>query len=545
MRPRRLVTLFVVSNLSVIGFAGETEKALPPPPPAASAPSAAPSLPVEPGGTLQLRDAMRWVLEKNFALRVQEQDVLIARDSIDRARGDFDPKIFASGNYEDNVRKLNALDYSSFGLGSGNPQNTLFTEQNLRTAAGLSGKLPTGTQYELSVTANRLENDVNRAGRFYYPEFETFAGLTLTQPLLKDFWLKPNMADTYIARYEVRIAERTREVDVINKLIELTNAYYDLIFGLENLKVKHEAVVVAQKLREENAERMRLGQMTDIDVTQADVKISEAREEEILGQDFLRERRVRLLKLLVNQFPAGAIPDFAATADLEVAPLTQSPADLYAVALEQRPDLLVAQEQVGKSRVGADRAHNQRLPQVDLRFTYGHGGLDDNFSSSFSQIYDENQRRISGGVVASLPIGNHRAAADDRSARRKVQQAELSVEELKTSISLEVSNACQRLQTLRERLDTARQSRAYAEESLRVGQARLEAGKATSFVVLDFQQKVSDARTREIAARVDLKKAEAELWGATGLFLTKHGFTTGDTTVAAEHRGGTSAAAQP
>ena len=491
--------------------------------------------PVQPGGTLQLAEAMRWVLEKNFALRVQQQDVLVARDSIDRARGDFDPKIFASGNYEDNIRRLNAIDYSSFGLGSGNPQDTLFKEQNLRTAAGISGKLPTGTQYEFSVTANQLENDVNRAGRFYFPEFESFMGITLVQPLLKDFWLKPNMADTYIARYEVRIAERTREVDVVNKLIELTNAYYDLVFGLENLKVKQEGLTVAQKLREENSERVRLGKMTDIDVTQADVKISEAREEEILGEDFLRERRVRLLKLLVNQFPAGAIPDFAVVSDLTVPPLTATPADFYAIALAQRPDLLVMQEQVGKSRVTADRAHNQRLPQVDLRFTYGRGGLDDRFSDSFNQIYDEDQRRISGGVVASLPIGNHRAKADDRSARRRVQQAELSLDELKTSISLEVSNAYQRLQTLRQRLETASQSRVYADESLRVEQARLDAGKTTSFVVLDFQQKVSNTRTREIAARVDLKKAEAELWGATGTFLAKHGFTTADTAVASEN----------
>jgi len=522
MRAPRLICLCVIINLICRMQAAE---------PAAVAP------PVEPGSTLKLADAMRWVLEKNFALRVQEQDVLIARDGTDRARGDFDPRVFVSGTYEDNVRKLNAIDYSSFGLGSGNPQSTLFTEQNFRSAAGISGKLPTGTQYELSVTANQLENDVNRAGRFYFPEFESFMGLTLSQPLLKDFWLKPNMADTYIARYEVRIAERTREVEVINKLIEVTNAYYDLVFGLENLKVKHEAVGVAQKLREENAERVRLGKMTDIDVTQADVRISEAREEEFLGEDFLRERRVRLLKLLVSQFPAGAIPDFAVVADLDVPALTAAPADLYAVALEHRPDLVVAQEQVGRNRVGADRAHNQRLPQVDLRFTYGRGGLADEFSSSFSQIYDENQRRISGGVVASLPIGNHKASADARTARRRVQQAELTVEELKTSISLEVSNAYQRLQTLRLRLETASQSRAYAEQSLGVEQARLDAGKTTSFVVLDFQQKVSDARTREIAARVDLKKAEAELWGATGTFLPKHGFTTADTVVVSQGNG--------
>jgi outer membrane protein len=508
----------------------------------AAEPTGVPPSPVAAGATLDLQEAMRWVLEKNFALRVQAQDVGIARDSIDRARGEFDPKIFLSGNYEDNIRKLNAIDYSSFGLSSGDPTQTFFTEKNLRTAAGLSGKLPTGTQYELSVTMNRLDNDVNRAGRFFSPEFESYAGLTLTQPLLKDFWLKANLADLKVAKLEVRISERTREVEVVNKLIELANAYYDMVFGLENLKVKQEAVTIAQKLREENAERVRLGKMTDIDLTQADVKISEAREEAILGEDFLRERRVKLLKLLVNEFPAGPIPDFKVTAQLDVAPLSTTASDLVSAALAQRPDYLLAEDQVGKGQFNADRARNQRLPQVDLRFSYGHGGLDNDFSGSFNQVTADNQRRVSGGVIASLPIGNHKAAADLRTARRKVQQAELTVAELKTTISIEVSNAVQRLDTLRLRLDTARQSREFAQQGLEVEQARLSAGKTTSFSVLDFQRKVSDARTREIAARVDLKKAEAELWGATGLFLQKHGFSTSDAAVAPERAGRAGAA---
>ena len=108
-----------------------------------------------------------------------------------------------------------------------------------------------------------------------------------------------------------------------------------------------------------------------------------------------------------------------------------------------------------------------------------------------------------------------------------VQQMTLA--DLKTSISLDVSNAVQRIDTLQHRLETAQQSRKFAEQGLEVEQSRLDAGKTTSFSVLDFQRKASDARTRELAARVDLKKAEAELWAACGLFLQKHGFATGET----------------
>jgi outer membrane protein TolC len=115
-----------------------------------------------------------------------------------------------------------------------------------------------------------------------------------------------------------------------------------------------------------------------------------------------------------------------------------------------------------------------------------------------------------------MPIGNRTAAATARNSKRRQQQAELRSEELRTTIAIEVSNALGRLEALQRRLENATQSRTLAAAGLEVEMNRLDAGKTTSFNVLDLQQKTSEARTREVAARVDLKKAEAELWAATG-----------------------------
>jgi outer membrane protein TolC len=465
-------------------------------------------------------------MEKNFDLRIKQEDVYIAQDDVEHAKGEFDPSAYASGTYENNIRKLNAIDYESYGISSANPEDTLFHEDNIRTQVGITGKLPTGTEYDLTTTLNRLDNDVNKAGRFFSPEYESFAGITLTQSLLKGFGTKAGMADLRAARVAVHISQRTREVEVINKLIELTDAYYDMVFGLENLKVKQQAVSLAQKLRDENSERVRLGKMTSTDVTEADIKISEAKEEQILGEDFVRERRMKMLKLMLNKFSAGPIPEFTVATELSIEPITQTAAQYFETAIAQRPDYLLAQDEIRKGHITVDQTRNGLLPQLDLKLSYGKGGLDDTFGSSYEEIADQNQRRLSGGIVASFPIGNHKALADYHTAQHKVTQAQLSLDELKTSISLEVSNAVEHLAALQRRLDTASQSRQYAEQGLDVEQNRLEQGQTTSFSVLDFQRKVSDARTREIAARVDLKKAESELWGSVGIFMTKNGFVT-------------------
>ena len=482
------------------------------------------ALPLTSDGRLELQAAVRWLLVKNFALRLQALEADTARDEVKRAWGEFDPSFFASSTYEDNLRRLNAIDFASYGLNSENPEDALFKEINLRSALGIEGKLPdTGTQYEISTTLDRLSNTVNQSGRFFSPEMQSYAGISLTQPLLKDLWYGAPDAALDAARVGVRIADRTREVEVVNKMVELVNAYYDMAFGLENVKVKDEAVTVASRLLEENKKRLSVGKMMPLDVTEADVKVSEATEEYILAQDFLRDRRIKLLKLLVDQFEPGKIPEFTVSAVLAITPPTETAGDLVSRALGNRPDYLMALEQKRKDKVGYNASRSARLPQLDLKFTYGYGGLDDSVYRTYRQVLDDNEGRWSLGAVLTIPIGGTKAKAEQRIARHKLEEDDLSIAEIHASISLDVSNSLERIAALQRRLDTAATSRELATQGLDVEEKRLEAGQSTSFSVLDFQRKVSEARTRELAARVDLKKAEAELWASMGVLPTNLG----------------------
>jgi outer membrane protein TolC len=482
------------------------------------------ALPLTSDGRLELPAAVRWLLGKNFSLRLQALEADSARDEVKRAWGEFDPSFFASSTYEDNVRRLNAIDFSSYGLGSSNPEDALFKEVNLRSALGIQGKLSgTGTQYEISTTLDRLSNTVNQSGRFFSPEMQSYAGISLTQPLIKDVWYGGTNASWEAARVGVRIADRSREVEVVNKTIELVNAYYDMAFGLENVKVKDEAVAVASRLLEENKKRLSVGKMMPLDVTEADVKVSEAKEEYILAQDFLRDRRTKLLKLLVDQFEPGRIPEFTVSAVLAINAPTESAGDLASRALGSRPDYLMALEQRRKDEVGYNAARSARLPQLDLKFTYGYGGLDSTIYRTYRQVLYDNDGRWSIGAVLTIPIGGTKGKAEQRIARHKLEEDDLNIAELRATINLDVSNSLERIAALQRRLDTAATSRELATQGLDVEQNRLEAGQSTSFSVLDFQRKVSEARTRELAARVDLKKAEAELWASMGALMPNLG----------------------
>src|SRR5690606_41125948 len=113
-------------------------------------------------------------------------------------------------------------------------QQRLFEEENVVMRGGLGGKLPWGTTYEFSLQLRELDNSVNRGGlpnALFSPEYDAFGGVTLRQPLLRGFGRAANLASLRVARSQLVITERTREIAVNNKCVEVLNAFYDLAYA--------------------------------------------------------------------------------------------------------------------------------------------------------------------------------------------------------------------------------------------------------------------------------------------------------------------------
>lgn len=479
---------------------------------------------VQDGQTLNLNGVVRQTLESNLDLQIRDQTPLIALDAIARAQAEFDPSLFFEIGYDESERQQNALEF--VGTGGIVPQQSLFEEENVRGRVGIGGKLFTGLEYELSANYTELANSINRDSptALFTPEYVTFTGLSLTQPLLRGRGSDAALAEVRIAQRELNVSEYERELEVTNKVIEVTNAYYDLVFGQENLRVKKDAVKLAEQLLSESQQRYEAGRMSALDVAQAEVKVSEAQEAVLLARDFLRERQVSLLKLISPTFDALALPDFTVSTQFSSNYEVGSVPALINSAKEGRPDFLLAQEELTTAGLRRSQTRNGSLPALDLQFSYGLNGLADSWSNSIDTVWDADQPTWRAGFVFNTPIGNRSARAEARAAKRSETQAQLRMQQVEMNLKLDIHNAVSRLQLQSERLKTAATSRRVAEEALEAENKRLEAGQTTSFNVLLFQDKVSSARTRELAAQVDLEKTLAEVWAASGQIFPKTGF---------------------
>lgn len=250
-------------------------------------------------------DAYGWVLkglENNFDMRIDRMTVANAEDRVTIALGEFTPRATAQGRFSSSERSQNQQEFLA-----GSQIARIFEEEVASLRVGLESRLYYGTQVEFSTSANRLDNSLNResASSLFSPEFQAVSQVTVTQPLLRGRGRDVNLAAVEVARAEVLGAEFQLRSTVEQTIAQILIAYAEAQFGAENLKVKEEAVRLADDLIRENRRRLEEGMMSPIDVTQAEARRAGAQEEVVAARNFLRERKNRLLELTGRDYTFG------------------------------------------------------------------------------------------------------------------------------------------------------------------------------------------------------------------------------------------------
>ena len=120
-------------------------------------------------------------------------------------------------------------------------------------------------------------------------------------------------------------------------------------------------------------------------------------------------------------------------------------------------------------------------------------------------------------------MGGNRAARNGYRASRAVkQQAALQLKKVEQDVLVQVDDSLKAAQSAYKRTNSTREARVYAEAALEAEQKKLQNGVSTPFVVLQLQQRLTDARTAEIRALSDYNKAVAQLALNEGSTLEKN-----------------------
>lgn len=460
---------------------------------------------------LTVRECIEQALANNLDVQIQRINPAIASWGVVREQAAFEPAVSGSAVYEDFSQPLDPERAASLGLSS-------LEERRLRLRAGLIGRLPTGTEYQLSGWDTRTQ------GTLAPDSVHVGAGsISVTQPLLKNFWLGPNTAALRVARKNRDIAQQVFLQQLIHTVSAVESAYYELVFAIEDHKARLEDLNRARALLAENRKRVEVGVLSPLDVTQAEAGVAE-REEAVLVAERAIKDRENTLRRLISQDVAELRGLSLLPVDYPLVRMIEVDADRsIRTALQMRPEIRQARHELQRRNILVQYNRNQLWPQVDLQGSYGLNARAGNFGNFLDNLGRAADPAWAVGVTVTLPLGNRQARADYRIARLEAEKSLLDLKRLEQDIIVEVDNAVGQIHTNLKRLEATRVAVRLAEESLKAEEQKLRAGVSTSFLVLQAQAQLAAARSADIRARADYNLSLVQLARVEGTTLDKHG----------------------
>ena len=478
---------------------------------------------------LSLEDAIAIALERNLSLVVERYRTSESELRVDESRGiyDINTRIDLSA-FDESSPQASQLDGAEVRMTEGNALNF-----------NLSKLVPSGGTASIDWTNSRFES--NSLFASINPSFSVGFDLSFVQPLLRNAGRETVESGIRIARNNVEISQENFELQVIGVLQQVEDAYWSLVEAEAQLEVAEESLALAEKLHEQNRVRVEVGTLAPLELVTSEAGIATRKEEIIRARALVGDGEDLLRQLLNLNESAVWAADIAPESDPEMTPVELDIENAVATALERRPELRATR--LGQSNLVIDAAFraNQSRPELNLAVIYGYNGLggDLTLREFPSQViileapgdYGDALDQITGGdfdgwsaaLNFSYDIGNRQRRAQRALAEVAVDRGEAELQDLELQVITGVRRLARLVEAAAEARESARVSRRLAEKNLDAEQKRYQNGMSTSFQVLEIQEDLSLARSREVNAITGYRKALTRYYQAVGTLIEERG----------------------
>jgi outer membrane protein len=459
------------------------------------------------GIPLTLDQAIGLTLANNQDLNVTVNAAESAQFFLFSNYGIYDPLLQAYGDRVHNDQPT-----------SSSLSGALVLKNDLSEGGGQVSELtPWGGTFTLGFAGNRTKTN----SRFYEINPSFTAGLTasVNQPLLRNFgklatnWLIDTARNTRDSAYQ----DFVRSVQATVNSTE--QAYWDLAYAYENLKVKQEAKRLAVELNRITKIKIDVGSLAPIDIVQTEADMATA-DQDIINAEGAIGLAQDQLKRLLNFDPttwsaAPIIPIDPVRVEQQVFDLEQG----VTAALVHRPEIISQRYTVSSGQIRYAYYQDQVLPSLNLQASYGNNGLDGQttlpdgtvvnggFGGAVDQVFNRDFKNWKVGLVFSYPILNRQARGARGVAQYNLETQKAQLTVIQQDIIVNVRNAHRAIDTASKQIVAAAKGRELAERNLDAARKKYDNGMTTSFEVSKITNDLSDARTRELNALVIYRKA--------------------------------------
>lgn len=523
---------------------------------------------------LTLQDAIYLALENNLDMATARYEPALAATDLLRARGGpvrgniggglfgisgatLDPRVGSNLSIQRSRFPVNNALLT--GVGALTP--TFFTlDRNLGTADFFYTQgFTTGTAFRVAWENQRAFS--NPTQNFFNQNVNTSLSLVVSQPLLNGFGKAQNARAIRLAKNNRQISDQTFAQRVMDIVSQVKNGYWELIFAREDVKVKEQSLALGEKLYNDNKRQVEIGTLAPIEVVRAESEVARTRQDLIVAQTNLLQRQTLMKDLLTKNAaePVLVLAEIETTDRPEVpdVPEVIPVQDAIQIAMEKRPEVISSQLDIRNRNLDVKAAHNALLPTVEaFAFFSGNGlsGLAQPFvcpnpgqslqtctsplirpvvensglGLAVTRAWQADFPDYGFGLNINLPIKNRVAQADSARAEIAQRQAETRYRRTVNTVIVEVRNTQIALAQSRARIDAAVKSRVLFQQTLAAEEKKFQLGASTIFLVIQAQRDLAAARSQEVRALVDFKRAQVDFDRALGRTLERSNVTLDD-----------------
>lgn len=453
---------------------------------------------------LALADVREAALHNNLDIDVEQVLPALARENTAEAEARFEPTGFA--RYLHTKVDIPLVPRVRFADGV----------ETDTAEVGIRVPLQTGGFATINMPVTRTDSGFPGIGDLY----ESAAGFSLSQPLLRNAGLKVNRAPITVARLNERQQDARTKLAILNVLANADRTYWNLYAAARSVEVRlqqHQRALTQEHQANRLAEE---GVVPAIEITRARAGVAR-RIQDIIRAENVRRLTERELKRVMNrpEVPVGSTTALIALSQPDPRELELDNQRALQTALANRMELLDLELQMAIDSLSVDVARNAKLPSLAVDYSFRYLGAASRYDNSLDQLSDTDFNNQAVGLVLEVPLGNNAREARFRRAILQRVLTETTTAQQRQLIERQVLDTIDRIQEAWQRILAAREETLLAATNYQAEQRQFLAGSRTSTDVLQAADFLADAQLREVDALTAYEIAKIDLAFVTGTLI--------------------------
>ncbi len=525
-KPRVLIASAIILLAAIFALSAGTASSQEKPIPEIASPVLT-SIPLSPidkaekDGTashLSLKDVTKMALQNNLDIAISDTNEDISKYKILQDHGAYDPSLTITlGARSTTQPNTNLASASSTGLSN----NTKLDTYNVQ----FNQNIPTGASIVASVNGNR--SDTNQSFALFTPQYNSTSSIQLTQPLLRNRVTDQSRSTIKIANLDLKISDSQFRQTITSTIGSIQGSYWDLVSAIRDYAIKRDSVKLAQITVDQNREKVRIGTLSQIDITVAQAALASQVvnliasvqninvAENNLRSTISNDRKSEIWQMVI--VPKDSADFVAYKMDLENA---------LDAALKNRPELEQYDLQMKETAINYNLDKNLTKWQVDAVGSFGTVGVAGpqsisaltgqptipssmvgGFGTAYQSLFTQGFKNWFVGFNIGIPLRNR--TVEGQLGQLQVQKKQLSLnrKSQEQKITVQIRNDVSNLNNNQQTVEAAKVARQLAEIQLDGETKRFQAGTSQPFLLLQRQNDLLTAQETELQALVAYKKA--------------------------------------